>query len=157
MDHDDGAVFAGEIHFYVVDLHNADFASAKRFAPDRHFLALVIDHMDIYCVGMHIRFHFIGGKGKVNSLIRGNVKRIPDTHIIGGKAHDPAEEGTVCTVAFICSGEGSVKGELHFFQGRCDHLLGKKSDPRRTCGMRTGRTDHIRAHNVKYADKRHFS
>ena len=31
MDHDDGTVFAGEIHFHVVDLHNADLAAAQRF------------------------------------------------------------------------------------------------------------------------------
>ena len=157
MDHNDSAVFAGEINFYVVDLHNADLAAAKGFATDSHFLALGIDHMDIYRVGVHIRFHFIRSKGKVDTPVCCNVKRIPDTHIIGGKAHDSAKEGTVCTVSFVCSGKGTVKGELHFFQGRHDHFLGKESDPRRTCGMRTGRTDHIRAHNVKYTDKRHFS
>ena len=25
------------------------------------------------------------------------------------------------------------------------------------CGMRTGRTDHVGTHNVKYTDKRHFA
>ena len=157
MDHDDGTVFAGEIHFHVVDLHNTDLAAAQRFPPDCHFLFLVIDHVDIDSVGMDIGFCFIWSKGKVDPLFPGNIKRIPYTHVICGKAHDSAKEGTVCTVSFVCSGKGTVKGELHFFQGRHDHFLGKESDPRRTCGMRTGRTDHIRAHNVKYTDKRHFS
>lgn len=56
MDHDDGTVFAGEIHLYVVDLHNTDLAAAQRFPPDCHFLSLFIDHMDIYRVGVYIRF-----------------------------------------------------------------------------------------------------
>lgn len=37
MDHDDGTVFAGEIHFHVVDLHNADLAAAQRFPPGLSF------------------------------------------------------------------------------------------------------------------------
>ena len=36
MDHDNGTVFAGEIHFHVVDLHNTDLAAAQRFPPDGH-------------------------------------------------------------------------------------------------------------------------
>ena len=71
-------------------------------------------------------------------------------------AHDPAKEGTVCTVSLVCSGEGTIKDEFYFFQGRRDHLLGKESNTRSPCGMRTGRTDHIRPHNIKNADKRHF-
>ena len=56
MDHDDRAVFACEIHFYVVDLNNADLAATQRFTADSHFLSLVIDHMDIHSVRMYIRF-----------------------------------------------------------------------------------------------------
>ena len=34
MDHDDSTVFAGEIHFHVVDLHNADLAAAMAEPAD---------------------------------------------------------------------------------------------------------------------------
>lgn len=115
MDHDDGTVFAGEIHFHVVDLHNTDLAAAQRF-PGLSFPVLVIDHVDIDSVGMDIGFCFIWSKGKVDSLFPGNVKRIPYTHVICGKAHDPAKEGTVCTVSLVCSGEGTIKDEFHFFR-----------------------------------------
>ena len=37
-----------------------------------------------------------------------------------------------------------------------DHLLCKISNACRTGSVRTGRTDHIRPHNIKNADKRHF-
>ena len=59
--------------------------------------------------------------------------------------------------AYVSSGEGTVKDEFHFFQGRRDHLLGKESNACSPCGMRTGRTDHVGTHNVKYTDKRHFA
>ena len=157
MDHDDRAVLAGEIHFYVVDLNNANLAATQLFTADSHFLSLVIDHVDIDSVGIDIGFCLIWSKGKVDSLFPGNVKRIPYTHVICGKAHDPAKEGTVCTVSLVCSGEGTIKDEFYFFQGRRDHLLGKESNACSPCGMRTGRTDHVGTHNVKYTDKRHFA
>ena len=38
-----------------------------------------------------------------------------------------------------------------------DSIVGEESTARSPCGMRTGRTDHVGTHNVKYTDKRHFA
>ena len=43
------------------------------------------------------------------------------------------------------------------YEDDCFIMFGKESNACSPCGMRTGRTDHVGTHNVKYTDKRHFA
>lgn len=66
MNHDDdGTVFAGEIHFHVVDFHNADLAAAQRFPRPSASCpcSLTIWISATVSVGMDIGF-VIWSKGK---------------------------------------------------------------------------------------------
>ena len=140
----------------MIDLCDVDFTAAKRFSTDRHLLTGSIGHNNIDGIRMNISFFLIRSKRVFQSVFCSNLEGIPDSHIISGKSHDSSKKCAVSTVSVIGSGERAVENKFYFCKRSVDHLLCKISNACRTGSVRTGRTDHIRPHNIKNADKRHF-
>ena len=82
-----------------------------------------------------------------------NLEGIADAHIIGGKAHDAAEERPVGSVSVIGFCEGTIKCKICPDDLPANHFLSQKTDAGRACRVGTGRADHIRSEHIENTDK----
>lgn len=91
-------------------------------------LSVFVCHGDVHSVRMDLDFRLIRDEGVGQTTFLRNLKRIADAHIVGGKAHDAAEERTVGSMSMIGLGEGAVQGEISPDDVSTDHFLGEETD-----------------------------